>query len=111
MFNKVILFGRLADEPDLYRGRGDMPVCRLRVETETPIPWRERPHREWTTVKVFGALADKVRGWKEGDLVSIEGYLHTTRWSARGESRQATEVVARDLHRIELAGGGSKRAA
>jgi len=101
MFNKVILFGRLSEPPEPYRKRNNLPACRLRVETRVSVPWQRREHREWTTVRVFGAQAERARRLKEGDRVSVEGMLWTNRAPSTGDRRALTEVIADDIRRLD----------
>ena len=111
MFNKVILFGTLSEPPDVYRSRSNLPACRLRVETRVRVPWQSREHREWTTVRVFGAQAERARRLKEGDRVSVEGMLWTNRAPTGGDRRSATEVVADSVQRLDAAGSSEEQAA
>jgi single-stranded DNA-binding protein len=103
VFNKVILFGRLSEPPDLYNARSGMAICRLKIETRTRVPWREEEHREWTVVKLFGAQAEGARFWKTGDLVNVEGHLHTARWD-RSSPERTTEIVGHSARRVSLDG-------
>jgi len=111
MFNKVILFGALSEPPDVYRSRSNLPACRLRVETRVRVPWQNREHREWTTVRVFGAQAERARRLKEGDRVSVEGTLYTSRAPSGGERRAVTEVIADSVQRLDTAGTSGEQAA
>lgn len=110
MFNKVILFGRLSEAPDFYTGRNNLAACRLRVETRTAIPWRSRQHREWTTVRVFGAQAERVRFLKKGALVTVEGAL-CTRPVGPGGDRSVTEILGTEVRALEGADGAAEEAA
>ncbi len=103
--NKVILIGRLGKDPeviDFDNGNRKVTVTmatteRYRDRNSENAEWREQT--EWHNIVVHGNLAndiaEKRRNYSKGDMMYIEGKLHTRQFVSKdGQNRRVTEIVA-----------------
>lgn len=110
--NKVILLGRLGQDPDVrYRKNGDAVVNLSLATTEV---WKDdrgqaQERTEWHRVVCFRGLAKVAAEWlRKGARVYIEGHLQTSSYEKNGEKRYSTQIVADELQPIDWPddGGG-----
>lgn len=107
--NKVILIGRLGQDPELrYTGSGTA-VCNLRLATnesykDSSGEWVERT--EWHSVVTWARLAEICGQYlKKGSMVYFEGSLQTRSWEDRdGNTRYTTEVKANEMQMLDSRG-------
>jgi single-strand DNA-binding protein len=111
MVNKVILIGRLGQDPDVRTTGGGTSVANLRLATserrkDRDGNWGE--HTEWHSVVCFGRTADNVgRFLRKGRQLYVEGRLQTRKWQDReGKDRWSTEVVADNIQFLGSKGDG-----
>ena len=109
--NKVILVGRLGQDPEVRFTQGGAAVANLRIATDET--WKdqsgERQQRtEWHTVVAWRRLAEICGQYlSKGRLVYIEGKLQTRSWQDReGNKRYSTEIQADNM--VMLGGGRSE---
>lgn len=100
--NKVILVGRLGQDPEVRFTQGGTAVANLRIATDET--WKdqsgERQQRtEWHRVVAWSKLAEICGQYlSKGRLVYIEGRLQTRSWEDReGNKRYTTEVRADNM--------------
>uniref|UniRef100_I2Q5X9 Single-stranded DNA-binding protein n=1 Tax=Desulfovibrio sp. U5L TaxID=596152 RepID=I2Q5X9_9BACT len=96
--NKVILVGRLGQDPKLTYLASGSPVAEFSLATDESYKDREgnkQEKTEWHRVKVFGRSAEFCSNYlSKGRLVYIEGTLRTRSWEdQQGQKRYTTEVV------------------
>jgi single-strand DNA-binding protein len=96
--NKVILVGRLGQDPKLTYLPSGSPVAEMSVATDESYKDREGnkvDRVEWHRVKVFGRSAEFCNNYlSKGRLVYVEGTLRTRSWDdQQGQKRYTTEVV------------------
>lgn len=109
--NKVMLIGRLGQDPEIRYTQDGTPVATLSVATSNPVKrgdsWDEET--EWHRVVAWRRLAEIVSEYmNKGTLVYVEGRLKTRSWEDRdGNKRWTTEIVARDIFML---GGRGERA-
>ena len=111
--NKVILLGRLADDPDFRTVASGRSLCRLRIVTNESYKddsgnWVETP--SYHTVVLWGRTAEVAEQYlRKGKQVYIEGSLQTRSWEDRdGNKRWSTEVKGRQM--ILLGSPGDRQA-
>lgn len=114
-FNKVIICGRLGQDPEVKQFPNGGQVVNLRIATSET--WKdkntgERKERtEWHSVAIFnepvGRIAEQYL--RKGSEVLIEGQLETRKWQDQsGNDRYSTEVVIRPFSGgVNLIGGRS----
>lgn len=96
--NKVILVGRLGQDPKLAYMPDGKPVASLSVATSES--WKDREgmkqeKTEWHRISVFGQAANFCGKYlTKGALVYIEGQLRTRKWqNQEGQDRYMTEII------------------
>ena len=103
MVNKVILVGRVGNDPEVRALPDGAKVARLNIATSERIYNKESntttEHTEWHTVQLWSGLADIVDKWvHKGDMLYIEGNLRTREWlDKENRKHYTTEVNAREL--------------
>ena len=99
--NKVLLIGRLGGSPEgRYTSKGRATV---NFSLATHESWKDNQkhikHTEWHNIVAWDQLADFSKEFlKKGQLVSIEGRLHTRSWINKNEVKiKVTEVIASQI--------------
>lgn len=102
--NKVIIVGRLGQEPEIRFTKDGNPVANMSVATSKKFKGVEET--EWHRVVCFGKLAGVIQEYvHKGDLVGFDGELKTRKWQdAQGNDRYSTEIIAWKMDML-----GSKR--
>jgi single-strand DNA-binding protein len=92
--NKVIIVGRLGQEPEIRYTAAGNPVANMSVATSKKYKGEEET--EWHRIVCFGKLADVIKQYvHKGDLVGFDGELKTRKWQdAQGHDRYSTEIIA-----------------
>jgi len=107
--NKVIVLGNLGRNPEArYTSTGDC-ICTLSLATSDK--WTDkasgerREATEWHRVVLYRKLGETAAQFlRKGELVYIEGHLHTRKWTDKdGNDRYTTEIVA---DQMQMMGGG-----
>ena len=99
MINKVILLGRVGQDPEAKTTQSDTTITTVSVATSES--WKDKntgdwkSKTEWHRVVAFGQTANIVRdNFRKGDLVYIEGAIQTREWETQeGEKKRVTEIV------------------
>jgi single-strand DNA-binding protein len=96
--NKVILVGRLGQDPKLTYLASGSPVAEFSLATDESYKDRDGnkvDRVEWHRVKVFGRSAEFCNNYlSKGRLVYVEGTIRTRSWDdQQGQKRYITEVV------------------
>lgn len=110
--NKVIILGRLGQDPELKYTPSGSAVCNFSVATSES--WNDKntgqkqEKTEWHRIVVWGKLAELCNQYlKQGRQAYIEGSLQTRSWETdSGEKRYTTEIKATT---VQFIGGNSDR--
>lgn len=109
--NKVILIGRLTQDPDSRSIPSGQNVTTIRMATNRV--WKDpsgqrKDATEYHTVIAWGRLADVAAQYlKKGGLVMIEGRLQTRNWTDQsGVKKYYTEIIAEGLQLGPRSAGG-----
>jgi single-strand DNA-binding protein len=99
MVNRVILLGRLGQNPELRETREGTPVANFSLatnETWTDKAGEKQERTEWHRVVAWGKLGELCAQYlTKGRQAYVEGRLVTRQWeSADGQKHSAVEVVA-----------------
>lgn len=110
--NKVILIGRLGQDPELKYTASGAAVLNLSIATNTSFKDKDGnsvDNTEWNRVVVWRKAAELVANMaKKGSRVYVEGKLQTRSWDDQnGNKRYTTEVQADQIQMLESAGGNS----
>jgi single-strand DNA-binding protein len=111
--NKVIIVGRLGNDPEMKTISAGSTVTRLNVATSenwTDKNGQKQERTEWHRITVWGKLAEICgKHLAKGRQVYIEGRLQTRSWEdPQGQKRYATEIVA---NTVQFLGSGGERSA
>lgn len=104
--NKVILIGRLGNDPETRTMPNGDPVAKISVATSESWTDKQtgekREQTEWHTVIAFRQLAEIFGKYlKKGTQVYLEGKLRTRKWQAQdGTDRWSTEILADKLEML-----------
>lgn len=103
MLNKVILMGRLTDNPDYRQTPSSVPVVTFRLAVERNYRSGEERKADFINIVAWRHTADFVnRYFTKGQLVAVEGSLQTRDYTDnQGNRRYVTEVVAEQVYFAE----------
>ena len=115
--NKVLLIGRLGNDPEIKQMVNGKSVARLSLATSNT--WKDKntgekkEKTEWHRVVVFNeGLVNVVQQYlKKGAQVYIEGQLSTRKWKDEktGQDKYSTEVLIQGFNSsLTMLGGGSQ---
>ncbi|MEM9929959.1 MAG: single-stranded DNA-binding protein [Bacteroidota bacterium] len=105
MINKVILVGRLGQDPDYKVLDSGASVAKFSIATDEHYKdasgeWQKKT--EWTNIIGWRLLAERTKNqFKKGTLVYVEGKLTTRKYIKNDETRYVTEVVANVLRTLK----------
>ena len=113
--NKVILVGRLGQDPKLAYTQSGQPVCNMRMATNeisTDKDGNRQERAEWHSVVVWGKQAEFCGNYlSKGRLVLVEGRLQTRQWQdQQGQNRYSTEIVAQRVQAMDSKGQRTEEA-
>jgi single-strand DNA-binding protein len=96
--NRVLLCGRLGQDPEVRFIGSGKAVCTLSLATDerwTDGTGAKQQRTEWHRVEVWGKQAEACGQYlAKGRQVLVEGALRTRTYEKNGETRSVTEVVA-----------------
>lgn len=107
--NKVIILGRLGQDPELKYTPGGAAVCNFSLATTeawTDKQGQKQEKTEWHRIVVWGKLAELCNQYlAKGRQAFIEGRLQTRSWDDKdGSKRYTTEIMAST---VQFIGGAS----
>ncbi len=111
--NKVILVGRLGQDPESkYMPSGD---CVVNASLATSETWKDKntsenvEKTEWHRIVMFGRRAEVFAEYtRKGSQVYVEGKLQTRKWQDRdGNDRYTTEVKVEDFQFLDSKGSNA----
>ena len=102
--NKVIIVGRLGNDPELKTMSSGNAVCNLSIATSEKWTKDGKGHEktEWHRVVVFNKLAEICGKYlAKGRMAYVEGKLQTRSWENKdGQKQYTTEIVAQTVQFI-----------
>jgi single-strand DNA-binding protein len=110
--NKVILVGRLGNDPEIKNTQNGKVVCQISLATSDVWTDKQTSQKqektEWHRVVFFDRQAEIVGEYlQKGSQIYVEGSLQTRKWQDQsGVDRQTTEIVA---HNMKMLGGGESK--
>lgn len=107
--NKVILLGRLGQDPELKYTPSGTAVCNFSLATTeswSDKSGQKQERTEWHRIVVWGKLAELCNQYlAKGRQAFVEGALQTRSWDDKqGQKRYTTEINAKT---IQFVGGPS----
>ncbi|HOS94861.1 MAG TPA: single-stranded DNA-binding protein [Armatimonadota bacterium] len=103
MINRVVLVGRLGNDPELRVTASGISVCSLRLAVRRPRAQEGQPDTDWIDVVAWRQNAEFVANYlKKGYLVGVDGRLQVREWENQaGEKRRSVEVVADSIQNLQ----------
>jgi single-strand DNA-binding protein len=104
--NKVLLIGRLGQDPKLSYTASGTPVANFSLATDESYTDREGKkveQTEWHRIVVWNKQAEFCANYlSKGRLVLAEGKLQTRKWEdQQGQPRYTTEIVAQRIQFLD----------
>lgn len=114
MLNKVMIIGRVGQDPELRYTQSGMPMLNLNVATDESYNDRDgnrQDRTEWHRVAVFERAAENCATYlRKGSLIFVEGKLQTRKWQDnQGQERQITEIRAQRVQFLDRKGDAGVR--
>jgi len=103
--NKVMILGRLGQDPELKYTPSGAAVCNFSLattETWTDKSGQKQEKTEWHRIVVWGKLGELCNQYlSKGRQAFIEGALQTRSWEGKdGSKRYTTEINAKNVQFI-----------
>jgi len=103
--NKVTLIGQLGKDPDVRLLESGITVTKFPLattETYKDKNGNRQEQTEWHNIVLWRGLAEVAQKYlHKGNMVYVEGKLHTRNWETEGQRRHTTEIVADNLILLE----------
>ncbi|WP_031482127.1 single-stranded DNA-binding protein [Maridesulfovibrio frigidus] len=105
--NKVILIGRIGQDPKISYTTSGQAVANLSVATDEGYKDRNTGQKvdktEWHRIVAWRQTAEFVGKYlSKGRLVMVEGKLQTRKWQDQnGQDRYSTEIVANNIQGLD----------
>ena len=114
--NKVILIGRLGQDPELKYTPSGSSVCSFSMATTES--WNDKSGQkqektEWHKIVVWGKLGELCKQYlAKGRQAFVEGKLQTRSWDDKdGNKRYTTEILATSVQFLGASAGQSSYSA
>lgn len=110
--NKVILIGRVGQDPKMSYTSSGQAVANFSVATDEGYRDRQTGQKvertEWHRVVAWRQQAEFVGNYiNKGRLVLVEGKLQTRKWQGQdGQDRYTTEIIADNIQGLDRAPDG-----
>lgn len=103
--NKVILIGRLGQDPESRFSQSNVQVCNFNIATSRKVKGEQQT--EWHRIVCFGKTAEIAQLYlTKGSQVCVEGMIQTSEYEKDGEKRYSTNIVCNNL---QMLGGTSSQ--
>jgi len=103
--NKVILVGRIGQDPKTSATQNGGQVCNYSMATSESYKNKQGEkveNTEWHNIVSFGKLAEiSGKYLRKGSQVYIEGSLKTDKYEKDGVTRYSTKIVAREMQMLD----------
>lgn len=113
--NKVLLVGRLGQDPKLSYTASGAPVTNFTLATDESYTkdGAKVEQTEWHRIVVWNKQAEFCANYlSKGRLVLVEGKLKTRKWEdQQGQAKYTTEIVANSVQFLDSKGSGGSSAA
>ena len=110
--NLVVLCGRVSTAPEereLPSGTSIVTVRLSMARTPTPMTAGSKQNHDWVDCSVWGGRARRtVAGWREGDVVEVEGALRRRFYRAGGATSTRLEVEILSARTVTRAAPATK---
>lgn len=112
--NKVVLIGRLGNEPDVKLTAGNEPITVCRFPIVVDRPYSAKRTESDTTVDFINCVCFGKRGenigqyFHKGNRIAVTGRLQVSFWQDKnGQKRSSTDVIVEDFEFCENKGSSN----
>jgi single-strand DNA-binding protein len=114
--NKVIILGRLGQDPEVKYAASGAAVCNISIATSEK--WNDKQtgekqeKTEWHRVVFFGKRGEMVAQYfKKGSGIYVEGKLQTDKWEKEGQTHYTTKIIGNIVEFTDRreSGGGQQQ--
>ena len=104
--NKVMLIGRLGNDVQMHTFEDGNSIANVSLATSDSYLSKENKelieHTEWHRIVFKSKLAEIAeKHLSKGDLIYVEGKLHTRSWEEHGNIRYTTEIVGLSINFLQ----------
>jgi len=113
MYNKVILIGRVAADPELRYTPSGKPVVNFVIAVNRPkFGDAQQSNADFINIVAWEKLAEICANYlTKGKLIAIDGALHVRSYEAKdGQKRKAYEVLAKTMKMLDRKSSGGAAA-
>lgn len=102
-FNKVILGGRLTQDPELRQSTNGIPVTTFSIAVNRRTSKSSEQQADFFNVTAWRAQAEFVtRFFRKGSSIAIVGTIQNRSWTDNnGQKRYATDIIADEIHFVD----------
>ena len=103
MLNRIILIGRLTQDPDLTYTKSGHGVVRFSIAVDRNYKDKEGNKKvDFIPIIAWNKLAEIVSEYMtKGKLISVAGSLEIRSYTIEGDKRYIAEVIAEDIKFLE----------
>lgn len=112
--NKVVLMGRLGNDPDVRLTAGNEPITVCRFSLAVDRPYSAKRTESDTTVDFINCVCFGKRGenigqyFHKGNRIAVTGRLQVSFWQDKnGQKRSSTDVIVEDFEFCENKGSSN----
>lgn len=107
MLNRIILIGRLTQDPELRYTANGTALVRFTLAVNRKF---NRDEADFIDIVAWRGLAENCANYLgKGRLVAVEGRLQVRNWETQeGQKRKSTEVIADDVRFLDRAGTSTR---
>ena len=104
--NKVLLIGHVGQDPDIKYTPSGFTISTFSLATNEQwldLEKNKKEHTEWHNLVAWNKLAEFTRDYiKKGQLIYIEGRIHTQTWVDNNNNRQKKyEIICDNITPLE----------
>lgn len=105
--NKVVMVGRLAQDPKLFSTTNGNSVCSFSIAVDRRRKAEGQPTADFFNVTAWGKTGEIIHQYlNKGRQIAIEGRLENRSYTDKqGNKRTATDII---LDNFDFVGGGKK---
>ena len=102
-FNKVILGGRLTQDPELRQSTSGIPVTTFSIAVNRRTSKNAEQQADFFNVTAWRAQAELVtKFFRKGSSIALSGTIQNRSWTdPNGQKRYATDIVAEEVSFVD----------
>ena len=112
-FNKVILGGRLTQDPELRQSTSGIPVTTFSIAVNRRAAKGTETQADFFNVTAWRAQAELVtKFFRKGSSIALSGSIQNRTWTDNnGQKRYSTDIIADEIYFVDSKAEGGDRAA